>query len=87
MSYYKAVGATGTTNATIIRSYLKSMPEMETFAFPLQYFNNGTNMFPQIYPLQFVNGVGRIVTTENLLYPAPWRTAGTHFFLRLLLHR
>lgn len=52
MTYYRAVQICGTVNSTVVRATLKNMTKFETFAFPLQYYQNGTNKFPQYIPIQ-----------------------------------
>lgn len=52
MSYYRAVQIAGTINSTIIRQTMKTMDRIETFACPIEYQNNGTNIHAQLYLMQ-----------------------------------
>lgn len=77
MAYYAAVNKTGTIDADVIRAELKTMGEIETFAFPILFAQNGTNIRSPIYSLQLVDGMGRLATAKNLIYPAPFQSANT----------
>jgi hypothetical protein len=76
MGYYRAVTQSGTINATVVRATMKNMSEFDTFAFPLKFLANGTNQFPQYIPIQYINGEGRPLTIDNIVYPAVWAAAG-----------
>lgn len=68
MSYFVAVNSTNTINTTSVRSTLKAMGRIETFACPIDYYNNGTNKHSYVYLMQNLNGQGQIV--EEIVYPA-----------------
>lgn len=76
MGYYRAVSLSGSIDPYVIRDTMHTMDKFETFAFPLQFGTDGQNKFPQLFPIQFYNGEGRILTAENFIYPADWVGAG-----------
>lgn len=62
---------------------MKNMSFFETFAFPVKYFDNGTNMYPQLVPIQYVNGEGRPATAINFIYPMVWGGSNGKFIITI----
>ena len=75
MSYYVGVNLSNSVNSTIVTHTMKTMNEIQTFFGPIQYFSNGTNKYPLIFPAQFINGKAEVLGTTKLIYPAPFKPA------------
>ena len=56
MTYYRGIEICNTTESHELSATMKNMTYFETFAFPVKYLDNGTNMYPQLIAIQYLNG-------------------------------
>ncbi len=72
MTYYRAVEISQSVDNDVVAATLREMDVLQTFASPVKYSENGTNLYYVEKAIQNLEGMGKIITESTVLYPAPW---------------